>query len=146
MQADPELVALGLLVNRRDELGRTRTELLNRIHRLLLELVPGGAKRERHWVPDFAVADTGGTHRIAELARDGRPLLADLTDGGTVAAAITDIADQLTVAAGQPVGEVPATAVLIRPDGYVAWATSQPRPDRDTVGRLRGVLAAWFGI
>ncbi|WP_280261784.1 IS110 family transposase [Nocardia abscessus] len=45
VQADPELVALGLLVDRRDELGRARTETLNRIHRLLLELVPGGAKR-----------------------------------------------------------------------------------------------------
>ncbi|MFE9328845.1 transposase [Nocardia sp. NPDC052278] len=45
VQADPELVALGLLVDRRDELGRARTELLNRIHRLLLEQVPGGAKR-----------------------------------------------------------------------------------------------------
>ncbi|WP_280302120.1 IS110 family transposase [Nocardia abscessus] len=45
VQADPELVALGLLVDRRDELGRACTETLNRIHRLLLELVPGGAKR-----------------------------------------------------------------------------------------------------
>ena len=45
VHADPDLVALGLLVDRRDELGRARTELLNRIHRLLLELVPGGAKK-----------------------------------------------------------------------------------------------------
>ncbi|MBF6332214.1 IS110 family transposase [Nocardia transvalensis] len=45
IQADPELEALGMLVDRRDELGRARTELINRIHRLLLELVPGGAKR-----------------------------------------------------------------------------------------------------
>ncbi|WP_206055257.1 IS110 family transposase [Nocardia sp. CS682] len=45
VQADPELVALGMLVDRRDELGRARTETVNRLHRLLLELVPGGAKR-----------------------------------------------------------------------------------------------------
>ncbi|WP_378742747.1 transposase [Nocardia brasiliensis] len=43
--ADPELVALGLLADRRDGLGRARTEILNRIHRLLLELIPGGAKK-----------------------------------------------------------------------------------------------------
>jgi transposase len=36
---------LKLLVDRRDTLGQTRTELLNRIHHLLLELVPGGAKK-----------------------------------------------------------------------------------------------------
>ncbi|MFE3229724.1 transposase [Nocardia sp. NPDC059228] len=42
---DPELVALGLLADRRDELGRARTQTLNRIHRILLDLVPGGAKK-----------------------------------------------------------------------------------------------------
>jgi transposase len=42
---DDELVVLGLLVDRRDELGRARTQTLNRLHRLLLELFPGGAKQ-----------------------------------------------------------------------------------------------------
>jgi hypothetical protein len=98
------------------------------------------------WVPDFAVAGAGGTQRIAELARDGRPLLVDLTESGAVAAAVTDIADQLTVAAGRPVGAVAATAVLVRPDGYVAWASSQAIADPDELRQLRGVLTHWFGI
>jgi transposase len=38
-------VVLGMLADRRDELGRARTQTLNRIHRLLLELIPGGAKQ-----------------------------------------------------------------------------------------------------
>ncbi|MGG5258667.1 IS110 family transposase [Phycicoccus avicenniae] len=42
---DDDLVVIGLLVDRRDELGRARTQILNRLHRLLLELFPGGAKR-----------------------------------------------------------------------------------------------------
>jgi transposase len=42
---DDAAVALRLLVDRRDALGRSRTDLLNRIHKLLLELLPGGAKR-----------------------------------------------------------------------------------------------------
>ena len=63
-------------------------------------------------MPDFAVAGASRTQRIAELARDGRPVLADLTESGAVAAAVTDIADQLNLAAGQPVGEIAATAVL----------------------------------
>jgi transposase len=45
---DDETVALRLLVDRRDELGRARTDppqtLVNRIHKLLLQLLPGGAK------------------------------------------------------------------------------------------------------
>jgi transposase len=42
---DDVTVALRLLVDRRDELGRAHTDLLNRIHKLLLELLPGGAKK-----------------------------------------------------------------------------------------------------
>jgi 2-polyprenyl-6-methoxyphenol hydroxylase-like FAD-dependent oxidoreductase len=95
------------------------------------------------WVPDFAVADADATRRVAELARDGRPLLIDLTDGAVVAAAVADIADRVAIAAGRPVGDVAATALLVRPDGYVAWASSEPKPGVD---ELRRVLARWFGI
>src|SRR6266542_2674652 len=42
---DDATVALRLLVDRRDELGVARTQTLNRLHRLLLELLPGGAKK-----------------------------------------------------------------------------------------------------
>jgi transposase len=45
VQVDPELVVMGMLVDRRDELGRARTQAVNRLHRLLLELFPGGAKK-----------------------------------------------------------------------------------------------------
>lgn len=45
VQTDPELVVMTMLVDRRDELGRTRTQTVNRLHRLLLELFPGGAKK-----------------------------------------------------------------------------------------------------
>jgi transposase len=45
VQADPELIVMGMLIDRRDELGRARTQTVNRLHRLLLELFPGGAKK-----------------------------------------------------------------------------------------------------
>ncbi|MFC5001287.1 IS110 family transposase [Dactylosporangium cerinum] len=45
VQADDTAVVLRLLVDRRDELGRARTETVSRIHHLPLELVPGGAKK-----------------------------------------------------------------------------------------------------
>ncbi|WP_326943244.1 transposase [Amycolatopsis sp. NBC_01307] len=45
VQADPELVVLGMLVDRREEFGRARTQTVSRLHRLLLELFPGGAKK-----------------------------------------------------------------------------------------------------
>ena len=45
VQVDADLVVMGMLVDRRDELGRARTQTINRLHRLLLELFPGGAKK-----------------------------------------------------------------------------------------------------
>jgi transposase len=45
VQVDDITVALRLLVDRRDELGRARTEVVSRIHQHLLELIPGGAKK-----------------------------------------------------------------------------------------------------
>ncbi|MFZ3270296.1 MAG: polyketide oxidase, partial [Mycobacterium sp.] len=95
------------------------------------------------WVPDFAVRNGGTTRRVAELARSGRPLLIDLTEDAVVATVTSDVAERITVAAGSPVGDVSATALLVRPDGYVAWASSAPKPKVD---ELRRVLAQWFGI
>ena len=44
--ADDATVALRLLVDRRDTLGRSRTDLVNRLHVFLLDLIPGGAKKD----------------------------------------------------------------------------------------------------
>jgi transposase len=44
VQVDPDLAVRGMLADRRDELGRARTQTINRLHRLLPELLAGGAK------------------------------------------------------------------------------------------------------
>src|SRR5450755_3162162 len=41
--SDAELMVLRMLCDRRDELSRARAQALNRMHRLFLELLPGGA-------------------------------------------------------------------------------------------------------
>jgi transposase len=63
VRSDDRTVALRLLVDRRDELGAARTLTINRLHRLLVELVPGGAKK-------------------ALTARQARALLAAVPAGG----------------------------------------------------------------
>src|SRR5215471_21150950 len=45
VEVDDDLQVMGMLADRREELGRTRTQTVNRLHRLLLQLIPGGAKR-----------------------------------------------------------------------------------------------------
>jgi hypothetical protein len=60
VRADDRTVALQLLADRREELGAARTLTINRLHRLLVELVPGGAKK----APDRA-AGPGPARRRA---------------------------------------------------------------------------------
>lgn len=90
------------------------------------------------FVPDF-VLDDG--RRIAELLQSGRPLLLDLS-GGDYADVIEGWRDRLEVAVATA-EDRPAAFLLIRPDGYVAWAADDfAESDRD---RLRGALQRWVG-
>jgi transposase len=43
VSGDPDLAVLRMLCDRRDELSRARAQTLNRMHRLFLDLIPGGA-------------------------------------------------------------------------------------------------------
>ncbi|MFE5140038.1 hypothetical protein ACFRDV_20535 [Streptomyces fagopyri] len=40
---------------------------------------------------------------------------------------------------------LPASAVLVRPDGYIAWAASVGSHERPAHHGLREALSAWFG-
>ena len=47
LTTDDELVVLRMLCDRRDELSKARAQGLNRMHRLLAELVPGGVPTKK---------------------------------------------------------------------------------------------------
>ncbi|QBS44240.1 FAD-dependent monooxygenase [Nocardia sp. CS682] len=115
-------------------------------------------------VPDLTLETDSGTQRVAEVLRKARPVLLMLNDarpGGSAGAdnsagfrvrdldgigAYADVAaswrDRVdTVVA--TTSDAPAAAMLIRPDGYVAWAANgdaQSDPER-----LREALTRWFG-
>jgi 2-polyprenyl-6-methoxyphenol hydroxylase-like FAD-dependent oxidoreductase len=97
-------------------------------------------------MPDLDLLIEGGPRRVFTLLHDARPVLLDL--GGHGALDIAPWADRVqrvdaryTGAWELPVlGAVAApTAVLIRPDGYVAWVG-----DGADHG-LRDALTTWFG-
>jgi len=88
-------------------------------------------------LPDLTLEDG---RRVAELFHDARPVLLDL--GGGVADAARGWLDRVDVVSAA-IEDRPAAALLIRPDGYVAWAA-------DTFGAaqeagLRAALRRWFG-
>ncbi|GAA3566707.1 FAD-dependent monooxygenase [Amycolatopsis ultiminotia] len=84
--------------------------------------------------PDYELADGS---RIADHLHDGRALLLD--PSGTRQDLAVPYRDRLRTVTTAPVdGEAPA-ALLVRPDGYVAWAGE---PDRDTLDQA---LRTWLG-
>ncbi|MEV6831051.1 FAD-dependent monooxygenase [Amycolatopsis sp. NPDC051102] len=90
------------------------------------------------WAPDLMLAD--GT-RLAELTRTARPLLLDFT--GSLGDELRGWHDRVDLVPGTVPDEV--TALLIRPDGYVAWASSSATPDDTERKALRAALERWFG-
>lgn len=91
-----------------------------------------------HLVPDLTLDDG---RRVAEVLHAGRPVLLDL-GSGVVANAAQGWVDRVDVVAATAT-ERPAAALLIRPDGYVAWATDEFGPTHEEA--LHAALNRWFG-
>ena len=97
-------------------------------------------------MPDLDLATADGPVRVFSLLHDARGVLVNL--GRPRALDTSPWADRVLVIDAEyggdwelPVlGRVPApAALLIRPDGYVAWVGN------DTDARLRDALTTWFG-
>jgi hypothetical protein len=97
-------------------------------------------------MPDLDLAASDGPVRVFTLLHDARPLLLDLGEPGGLD--VTPGLDRVRLINAEHagiwelpvVGAVPApTAVLIRPDGHVAWVGDH------TDAGLPDALATWFG-
>ncbi len=97
-------------------------------------------------MPDLDLVTTEGPPRVFTLLHDARPVLLNLgAPGGFDIAPWSDRVRMVDADHDGPwelpvLGEVPApAAVLIRPDGHVAWAGDLTDPE------LPRALTAWFG-
>jgi 3-(3-hydroxy-phenyl)propionate hydroxylase len=97
-------------------------------------------------VPDLDLVTADGPQRLFTLLHDARPVLLDL--GGSGGADVAGWADRVRAVRATydgpwvlpSIGGVPApAAVLIRPDGHVAWVGD------GTDDGLAGALTTWFG-
>ena len=97
-------------------------------------------------MPDLDLVTAGGPRRVFTLLHDARPILLNLGEPGAFTIAPwADRVQLIDASCAGPwelpiVGAVAApTAVLIRPDGHVAWAV-----DATQLG-LENALTTWFG-
>jgi hypothetical protein len=97
-------------------------------------------------MPDLDLVTANGPRRVFTVLHDARPVLLNLGEPGGLD--ITPWADRVRLVDARCVGtwELPVlgtiaapTAVLIRPDGYVAWVG-----DLTQLG-LADALTTWFG-
>jgi hypothetical protein len=97
-------------------------------------------------MPDLDLVTANGPLRVFMLVHDARPVLLNLGDPARFD--ITSWADRVRLIEARyagswelpAIGAVPApTAVLVRPDGYVAWVGDQ------TQAGLSDALTTWFG-
>ncbi|GGJ79638.1 hypothetical protein GCM10011583_09040 [Streptomyces camponoticapitis] len=104
-------------------------------------------------VPDADLKTPDGATRVYELLHAARPVLLDLRGSAELAAAAEGWAGRVDIVEARSeddnwtvpaAGEIPApAALLIRPDGHVAWAAG-PGGALDT-SALRTALTTWFG-
>ena len=88
-------------------------------------------------VPEFEFED-GRT--MGELMHDGRGVLLDFGKNVSLERFAGEYGDRIAYVTGRPKASFGLSALLIRPDGYVAWA-SESAPD---VGELDEAAARWF--
>ncbi|MFE2479044.1 FAD-dependent oxidoreductase [Streptomyces sp. NPDC059389] len=88
--------------------------------------------------PDFLLED--GT-RLGELMQDGRGVALDFGTDRPLRASAGRWESRIRYAGGPAADDLGLGAVLVRPDGVVAWAAG-PRPDREAFERAAG---RWFG-
>ncbi|WP_420323470.1 hypothetical protein [Kribbella speibonae] len=96
------------------------------------------------WAPDLVLETDRGPVPLAEVTTTARPLILDLTDDASLAAAADGWRDRVDVVTART-KDTSATGLLLRPDCYVAWATDAPRPDHRDLESLRAALTTWFG-
>ena len=93
-------------------------------------------------VPDLPLHTSEGEASIAGLLRAARPVLVDLSAGCWAQAAAQDWKDRVEVVTATA-DDRPADALLIRPDGYVAWAAGTGTAAG--IAGLQEALTHWFG-
>jgi 2-polyprenyl-6-methoxyphenol hydroxylase-like FAD-dependent oxidoreductase len=93
---------------------------------------------------DAPLTTAAGETSVSRLSQTGRGLLLNLTKGEDLSGAVSGWADRVDVATADPTAEIGSPALLLRPDGRVAWAETAATAENAETD-LPVALRAWFG-
>ncbi|WP_246074750.1 FAD-dependent monooxygenase [Nonomuraea terrae] len=96
------------------------------------------------FAPDLTLHTGQGITSVAKLMHPARPVLLDLADRPELRQTARDWRHLLDVHTAKT-DDRPADALLIRPDGHVAWAAGLDESTDSATPTLREALSAWFG-
>ncbi|MBB5117707.1 FAD-dependent oxidoreductase [Streptomyces eurocidicus] len=138
MRPDPQSRALREIVSDLAETVAGTTYLIGRLagSGVRYEL-PGGHPLTGRSAPDLELSDGS---RLADHLHGGRAVLLDLADDPELRARAAGYAGRVDVVTAACPSRPELAAVLVRPDGFTAWAT-----DAGTSG-LAEALGEWFGV
>jgi 2-polyprenyl-6-methoxyphenol hydroxylase-like FAD-dependent oxidoreductase len=96
------------------------------------------------FAPHLALHMDQSTTSVAGLVQTARPILLDLADRSDLRETMRDWQHRVDLHTATP-DQRPADALLIRPDGHIAWAAALDEPAGSAAGTLREALSHWFG-
>jgi FAD binding domain len=106
---------------------------------------PGNRPLTGAFAPDLPLrTENGETTSVAELMHAARPVFLDLAGRSDLLEAARTWEGRVDIHTART-ADRPADALLIRPDAYIAWATTADGPAGTVVPALREALFRWFG-
>ncbi|MDN3550865.1 FAD-dependent monooxygenase [Mucilaginibacter aquaedulcis] len=138
MKPDPQARALNAII--RDLLNTSdgATYFASRVWGINIQYDLGGNHHlAGRSVPNFEFED--GT-RIGELMHNGKGVLIDFDGNDSLKTAITGYDEQIVYVSGRAKEQLGQRALLVRPDGIIAWAADN-NPDH---GELQKAIDSWF--
>lgn len=96
------------------------------------------------FAPDLTLHTDQGVTSVAELMLGAQPVLLDLADRPDLREAARDWRHRVDLHTAKT-DDRPADALLIRPDGHIAWAATLDEPADTAAPALREALSGWFG-
>jgi 2-polyprenyl-6-methoxyphenol hydroxylase-like FAD-dependent oxidoreductase len=138
MKPDPHARALNAIVRELINTPDGATYMAGRVWGIFTHYdLGGGHPLVGYSVPDFEFEDST---RIGEFMHDGRGMLLDFERNASLETLAGEYGGQIQYIPGNVKDRLGVSAILIRPDGIIAWAVNDT-PDDD---ELHKVVARWF--